>query len=47
MNALSARRPVFSPVARFGWTGLAETTLRALLVMAAPVSAVIFVAHSL
>ncbi|CAN5443402.1 hypothetical protein BH10PSE4_BH10PSE4_27960 [soil metagenome] len=47
MNALSARRPVFVPAARFSWAGLVEKTLRALLLAAAPVCAVIFVAHSL
>ncbi len=46
MTALSARRLVFAPAAGFSWFGLAETTLRVLLVAAAPISAVIFMAKS-
>ena len=46
MNALSARRPVFAPAASFSWVGLAETSLRVLLVAAAPICAVIFVVQS-
>ncbi len=47
MNTLSARRLVLPAAASFSWLGLAETSLRVLLVAAAPVCAVIFVAHSL
>ena len=50
MSTLSARRiapvPVPVPAARVSWFGLAETSLRVLLVAAAPVCAVIFVVHS-
>jgi hypothetical protein len=46
MNTLSARRPVIAPAAGFNWLGLAETSLRVLLIVAAPVCAVIFVAQS-
>jgi hypothetical protein len=46
MSTLSARRPVFAPAASFTWFGLVETVLRVLLVAAAPVCALIFVARS-
>jgi hypothetical protein len=44
MSTLVAR---IAPVAAAGWFGLVETSLRVLLVVAAPVSAAIFVAQSL
>ena len=46
MSTLSARRIAPVPAARVSWLGLAETSLRVLLVAAAPVCAVIFVVHS-
>ena len=46
MNALSARRLVIAPAASLSWLGLAETSLRVLLIVAAPVCAVIFVVQS-
>jgi hypothetical protein len=46
MITLSARRPVFAPAASFSWFGLAETSLRVLLVAAAPICAVIFVVRT-
>jgi len=47
MTQAGARRPV--PVSRPGrsWSGVLDTTLRLLLVVAAPVCAAIFIAHSL
>ncbi|WP_165185343.1 hypothetical protein [Caulobacter soli] len=46
MTTLSARRLVFAPAASTSWFGLAEKTLRVLLVAAAPVCAVIFMAKT-
>lgn len=46
MSTLDARRIVPAPAAGFSWLGLAETTLRVLLVAAAPVCAVIFVTQT-
>lgn len=42
MTVLSARRIAPATAASFSWFGLAETTLRVLLVIAAPICAVIF-----
>jgi hypothetical protein len=47
MTRPRAPRPVAASPARLGWSGALDTALRVLLVIAAPVSAAIFIAHSL
>ena len=46
MNAVSTRRIAPVSAASLGWFALTETALRVLLVAAAPICAVIFVAKT-